>query len=219
MEFAPSTTQAHVLLTMLFTGETPQQSKTRPAMPKAERDKLIAEGLIEAISESTAVERGSISAPIKQSKAKYLALTDKGWLWMAENLDALATPRLKLNPAPLRGLLSLLKAHLKSRGVSLAEFASPPKACAPASLSWQIRAAYLKAAGGQWDSRVRLADLRRALPETPRASLDKELLALQQRGALVLCKMDDPMEMRDDDRDAELDIEGAKRHVIYMKGE
>lgn len=66
-------------------------------------------------------------------------------------------------------------------------------------------------------NRVRLSQLRRLLGDVPRATLDRELLALQDAGKLVLMRLDNNAEITADDRAAELSIAGAPRHILYVE--
>ena len=78
--------------------------------PKGDRDALVAAGLVEA-----------------ETPSKTVALTDRGWNWAGEHLDAPLPPAQR----PLQDLLARLGAHLEASGETLAEFigeAPPPPA-------------------------------------------------------------------------------------------
>lgn len=81
---------------------------------------------------------------------------------------------------------------------------------------WEaVRATYrrLSAPG----ARLRLAALRAALPETPRAELDATLRAMQLEDALVLYALDDPAEITASDHAAALAVGGEACHVLYIR--
>lgn len=74
------------------------------------------------------------------------------------------------------------------------------------------------AIGGGPGKRVRLADLRARLINVSRSDLDRALLALQEKGELLLMKNDNRSELRNEDHAAALDIMGAPRHLLYIEG-
>ena len=81
----------------------------------------------------------------------------------------------------------------------------------------RIRDAAYKAAGNRWDARVRLADLREALPDMPREQLDELLREMEAAGELTLYRLDDPAEIKDRDKQAAMTLVGGdKRHIFYM---
>ena len=206
MKFKPSPKQVLALWTLLFRRETPMQSKLKPELKPKERKQLVDAGLIELEER----RKG-------RSKAKYVLLTDKAWAWAAENLDAKFSQRANAGPA-LEGLLASLKAYMKGNNVSLAQLLSPRPAPPTQDAEEQIRAAYLKLSKGQWNARVRLADLRRELPPLRRQEVDDALLRMQSEQKLVLYHLDDALDRTEADEAAALDIKGFKRHLVYMRG-
>ena len=108
-----------------------------------------------------------------------------------------------------------------SQGDCLGRFHLLPSGGEPETrgdLSQQIRDAYCRTSGGRWNVRVRLADLRGALPGVPREEFDGALLALETAGALVLYPLDDPQEIRPGDEAAALPNSlGIRRHILYIE--
>ncbi len=215
-DFALKPIQVSLLWNLLFTGDEPKLSDLKPGIKPPERNHLRDSGLIEV------EKRKGVSKTGRKSNASHVVLTDAAWKWAAENLDTEFSMRANCAPA-LRGLLVRLKAYVDANGVPLAELLSPPPEAvaaqdAPAELPERIRAAYTQASGGQSQVRVKLADLRRLLPDVPREALDAGLLGLQESGALSLYPNNDPWDLRPEDRDAAIDILGEKRHIVYMRG-
>jgi competence protein ComGC len=68
-----------------------------------------------------------------------------------------------------------------------------------------------------WGSSVRLAELRPHLAEFEREDQDYSLQQLQLDGCIVLMHCDDPQQKTPKDVEAELDIAGHKRHILYLK--
>jgi hypothetical protein len=82
-----------------------------------------------------------------------------------------------------------------------------------------VATAYYALSGGKANARVRLADLRRELAALPRPALDGALLDLATSGEASLYRLDNPAEIRPDDRDAVLRTpSGEERHIIYLGG-
>jgi hypothetical protein len=155
--------------------------------------------------------------------ATWLEVTDSGWAWANDHLDAELS---KAGAAPvLQGWLTLLHRYMEQQGVALAEIVAPPhsapsqaEAEASASLEDRITRAYLDASGGAWDVRVHLHDLRRLLSDLPRARLDEMLLDMQRRSRLVLFGLDNRREITAEDRLAAIHVAGEPRHVLRMGG-
>lgn len=206
---------------LLFTGEEPMLSKAKPGMNTKKLSPLVEAGLV-------VLQR--------RGRSNHIVLTDRAWQWAEENLSAEFSARANNTPA-LQGLLYRLKNYLQQSGTPLAElltaeapakapapeFATPPPTepapmPAPVPIDDAIRSAYLALSGRQWETRVRLADLRQRLGAYPRTDLDHALLRLQAAGRLVLFRLDDPQDTYEADRDAALLLGGDPRHLIYMKG-
>jgi hypothetical protein len=159
--------------------------------------------------------------PASGRPAIFNSLTEYGWRWAEENLDAPLAKSAK-GALVLQALLRRISAFLDSSKLSLAELLVPALGSPEPSardLAARIREAYIRLAQGRWNTRVRLADLRQELSDVDRNTLDGELLGLQDRHAVVLYPLDDPQEIGSADREAAIDVGGVgKRHIVYMKG-
>ena len=71
------------------------------------------------------------------------------------------------------------------------------------------------ALGGR-GTRIRIADLKRELPDIPSEEINKALLDLQRQDRLVLMRIDDPTDIRPADKQAAITIAGNPRHIIYV---
>ena len=80
----------------------------------------------------------------------------------------------------------------------------------------RFRSACLSISGGRINTRVRLADLRAALPDVTRDDLDKAILAMGDRGALVLYPIENPRELTYRDREAAILVGGEASHLVYL---
>ncbi|MFH1091803.1 MAG: hypothetical protein V1742_09570 [Pseudomonadota bacterium] len=214
---ALSPKQVLVLWNLIFTGQEPMISRLRPSLTPRERRAMEEAGLI-------LIE--------KRGRAGYILLTDKAWALAAANLEAEIA--LSKYAAPvLRAVLTSLKRQMNQSKFSLAEFAAEEFDFA-AEISGeaagfqdgvevlpdeQIKMAYLKAAGGRSNVRVRLSELRSLLPHLPKPRLDAELIAMQRarRFNLVLWSLDDPRDIGPEDEKAAVDVAGVKRHIVYME--
>jgi hypothetical protein len=84
------------------------------------------------------------------------------------------------------------------------------------SLGTRIRDAALAIAGAP-RRRVRLRDLRERLADVPREQLDRQLFSLQEAGALVLYRIDDPTDIDSEDERASVRVAGFPRHILYLE--
>lgn len=229
MSFEPSPKQVLLLWRMMFLGEEPMQSKTKPGTSKKERDELIQGGFIK---------------PDKRGRASYLNLQNYAWDWAVKNLDAKVSDKSPASGPVLQKVLSLLKIYMQTNDVSLYEFvhakpreyipeddssvvcvppASTPEPPAPAvyteaELEQKIRDAYFQASGGEARTRVRLWRLREILSPIPRPVLDEALRKLMLEGSIILYPLDDPWEMKNEDKEAALKIAGRDHHIIILEG-
>lgn len=78
---------------------------------------------------------------------------------------------------------------------------------------------YLARSGGQVETRVRLKDLRKGLGRYSREEQDRILLQMQRDKKLVLYRLDDPQDIFQADREAELLLGKDPRHLVYLKPE
>jgi hypothetical protein len=210
VSFQPTPKQALVLWNLFIDDKEPAVSKVKPKFTLAECQPLIEAGLIEL------EQRG---------RATHLVLTDKAW---KNALDYLIVEGVKSHAVTVpKPFLERVKEYLRSHDISLAEFLRPQdKAVAasanivitPEDLEEKIREAYLEVSGGNYSVRVRLSELRQHLDNLPRAEVDKSLIKMQRSKQLSLMPLDDPQEIRPEDKKAAIDMGGPKRHILYMEG-
>ena len=83
----------------------------------------------------------------------------------------------------------------------------------------RLTRAYFALSNGQTNVRVRIADLRRLLSSIPRVKFDEALLGMASSGKASLYRLDNPAEIRPEDREAVLRTpSGEERHVVYLGG-
>jgi hypothetical protein len=195
-----------ILLKLLFTGETPMMSKVTPKLEKKERDELVREGLVR-------LER--------RGRGTVVVLTDKGWGWVAENLDGPLMVSKYASPA-LEAVLVRLHSFLDSRSMTLSdlfETRDTEHLIAPSSgLEGRIRAAYLSLSDGGYRRAIRIADLKQALPDVQSTIIDQTMLAMQQAGRLSLQPIEDPRAISEADSRSAIHILGSQRHLVYLEG-
>jgi hypothetical protein len=202
----PTPKQALILWKLLITGEEPAVSKLQPALSPEERTFLVEAGLIELE---------------KRGRSTHVVLTDQTWQWAANNFDV-SLCQSSFAISILEQLLQTVGAYLKGNRIPLAEFLAPRSQMAAeqlvAPLEQRIRTAYLTASGGVYNVRVRLAQLRRSLPDVAPQHIDQVLGDLELAEKLVLMPLDDPQEIGPDDEQAAVTVGGQPRHILYLRG-
>lgn len=208
--------QTLVLWQLLITGNEPAISKVRPELTPLERKPLLDGGLIELV---------------RRGRTNHMVLTDKAWAWASE--QAVTALPVSKDPTLLLALITKVQQYVQAQGISLAEFLSPQapptdNAVTPAApglspalsgtLTDQIQAAYQSITQGKWNIRVRLVDLRKRLPHSPREAIDTALRQMQLNGQSVLMPLDDPKGIHAEDEQAAVNIGGDLRHIVYLKG-
>lgn len=210
MNFQPTPKQALVMWSLLITGDEPAVSKLKPELKPAERKPLIDFGLIELV---------------KRGRLTHVVLTDKAWDWAVEHFEMELSKSNFATPI-LQELLKKLGRYLTHHKIPLVEFLvyehttiepSESSASVLSDLEVKIREAYLKASGGEYVVRVRLAQLRQLLADVPRELLDKTLIQMGLAGTIILMRLDDPQEIYPEDEQAVLNIGGEKNHIVYMR--
>jgi hypothetical protein len=84
------------------------------------------------------------------------------------------------------------------------------------SIDQQVLSAYEAVTKGEYGVRVYLAALRSKLNGTPAEQLDDELLRMELAGRVTLYPLDNPQEIRPEDRQAALNNSvGEPRHILY----
>jgi hypothetical protein len=208
MSFQPTPRQILALWRMLFLGERPLAGDLAKRLGKrgrVERDQLVKAGVIELL----AVE--------KPGRGKQSVVTEKGWAWAQENLDA-EISQSKLAAEVLEAVLKHLKRYMKTQGLALSEIIRPNPTCSGADLETLVREVYFSLSGGRPNVRIRLSELRNGLQGVPRPDLDSTLLRMQGNGLLSLYGLDDPKEIRIEDKQSAINIAGFEKHIVYLGG-
>jgi hypothetical protein len=188
------------------------QKDIKPEVKKPDREALVGAGLI--------------IAP-KQSRGYLLEVTDKGWSWAAEHLEADLPERSTAANAILQAWLARLKAFMASRDIALADVlgaqepAEKPTAPQPSArpdyeaLRARIRQAYLEI-GGALNTRVFLSDLREKVQDIDRASLDDTLCRMHLEEGMTLSGLNNPLEITEAIRHGALTFKGEPMYVLWI---
>jgi len=203
MTINPSSWQALLLWSLIAEGGWGLQKDRAFQVTKAIREGLIKAGLLEMSL---------------QGRTILLEVTDKGWAWAARHPDV-ELPKTQSAAPIFRSFLMRLMPFLQERGIALAELFPIEGGMAPPArgeTEQHIHQAYLQLTHGNTKQRVRLHQLRAALPDLDRATLDLTLLEMQRQGLLVLMTLDNSREITAADREAALDIGGNPRHILYF---
>ncbi|WP_165246746.1 hypothetical protein [Paludisphaera soli] len=208
--------EALFLWRLAATGGEGWNKEIKPALEAPARRRLEAARLIETAKRKP---------PDGRAAALHVALTDGGWAWLGAHLDADLNTKSTAGTEVLRLVLLRLKGFLERRDLSLGELLA--EAPAPAfgagaedgDAAVLASSTYYAITGGRPNVRVHLAELRRRLPAVPRDDLDRALLDLQTKGEATLYRLDDPREIREEDREAVfLTPSGEERHILYLGG-
>ncbi len=240
MDLEPSPKQALILWKLLFTGEEPAQSKVKPELKPKEREPLVAAGLIEKqkrgrsthlVLTDKAWEWAVDHFDAEVMKSMYAgpvlrALLTKLKLYLAQSgvsLAELLEPALTSDAIPGGDAVGRDAPPSRNETASdppapqpTAATPRPPATGDPEGLRQRARKVCLELGGMHTNQRIRVVDLRRALPEADRAELDATLLDMEQRGELVLLTLDNPAERTPADEAAALTVLGEKRHILYL---
>ena len=181
------------------------QKDIRPEMKKADRDALVSEGLI---------------ASVAKSRPIMLEVTDKGWAWAGDHLDAELPKRSVYGAAILQAWLKQLKTFMTAKGFVLADVLATPGPPEPrddySALRERIRQSYLDATGGRLNQRVFLNVLRDRLGDVDRSVLDDALRKMHLQDGSHLSGSDNPPEITPAIRDASLDFKGERMFVLWI---
>jgi hypothetical protein len=182
------------------------QRDIRPEVKKPDRDALIKEGLISAVPNSRPI---------------VLEVTDKGWAWAAEHLDAELPKRSVYGAMILQAWLKQLKTFMASKGFVLADVLATPASPSPAPSDYpavreRIRQSYLEATGGRLNQRVFLNVLRESLRDIDRAVIDDALLKMHGEEGTHLSGSDNPPELTASIRGAGIDFKGERMFVLWI---
>ena len=182
------------------------QKDIRPEVKKPDRDALVREGLIRSDPKSRPI---------------VLEVTDKGWAWAGDHLDAELPKRSVHGAAILQAWLKQLRTFMAVNGFVLADVLGTPATSKPAhddysALRGRIRQSYLEATGGRLNQRVFLNVLRDELRDVDRSALDDALRKMHLEEGSHLSGSDNPPEITDAIRDASLDFKGERMFVLWI---
>ena len=182
------------------------QKDIRPEVKKPDRDALVREGLIRSDPKSRPI---------------VLEVTDKGWAWAGDHLDAELPKRSVHGAAILQAWLKQLRTFMAANGFVLADVLGAPVTSKPAhndysALRARIRQSYLEATGGRLNQRVFLNVLRDGLRDVDRSALDDALRKMHLEEGSHLSGSDNPPEITDAIRDASLDFKGERMFVLWI---
>lgn len=182
------------------------QKDIRPEVKKPDRDALVREGLIRSDPKSRPI---------------MLEVTDKGWAWAGDHLDAELPKRSVHGAAILQAWLKQLRTFMAANGFVLADVLGTPVTSKPAhddysALRARIRQSYLEATGGRLNQRVFLNVLRDGLGDVDRSALDHALRKMHLEEGSHLSGSDNPPEITDAIRDASLDFKGERMFVLWI---
>lgn len=151
-----------------------------------------------------------------------LEVTDKGWAWAADHLEAPLPVRSTAGASILHAWLGRLDVYLRAKRIALAEVLSPDvqptleRGGDAPPLRDRIRDTYLEVTGGHFNQRALLRDLRVKLPDVDRPSLDEALLQMQSEDGASLMQLDNRIDITDADRDAAIHIGNEPRHILWL---
>jgi hypothetical protein len=216
-------TQALILWSLLARHGEALQGDLVPAVKKADREALAAQGLV-------AVE--------KRGRSFVLTVTDRGWHWASSHLDAPLPPGFRT----LQDWLARIGQHLVRTGGTLADLIGPapepavpdaaprppakraprkaaaPHAPGPRQLRARIEAAYLTLTGGARAQGVRLSALRAELADIDRATLDAGLARiLKGDRSAILSQLSDPKALTPAEREAAYSPAGEPFHLLWIQ--
>lgn len=225
--YVPSHKQVLCLWWLLSVKGAAFADSIRPVLSPTDRRLLQEAGLIHLERRSRPSKSG------RQSLAQFVELSDAGWQWAHEHLDAEFSTRSPANAPILRRVLSLLKAHLQAAEQTVGEFFSALESnteplagselsvVEPAADSSSAIADVLQFVGNKSQSgttRLRLVELRTALAHHSRDSIDRALRELEAEERIVLYPLDNPNEIRASDSQAAiLNAIGQPRHILYLR--
>jgi hypothetical protein len=183
------------------------QKDIKPEVKKADRNALIQAGLI------TSEKRG---------RGYWLEVTDKGWDWAGNHLDATLPKRSNAGSAVLQAWLTYLKAFMDAHSFALADILRPQQLPKPQVFDYhtmrqRIRKAYLEVTGNRLNTRALLSNLREKLKDIDRATLDEALKRMQREQEASLYRLDNQAEITEADHAAAIYIGQEPRHLLWIE--
>lgn len=163
-------------------------------------------------------DKGLISVE-KKGRAKIIRLNEENaWSWAVQNLDSEISKRAFFAGEVLQKVFSRLQGFMKTKDIALAELlGSELEDSEPVDLEQQIKSAYLSTSGRKWNNRVRIAQLKKNLPEMNNHQIDSVLKKMQMEKKIHLYPFDDPLECTKDDESAAVKFSGEAFTLIYIE--
>jgi hypothetical protein len=184
------------------------QKNILPEVTKSDREALVKAGLI------TSERRGG--------SGFWLEITDNGWAWARDHLDADLPKRSIAGSAVLQAWLKQLKAFMDAHDFTLADILASQQPPKPTVFDYdvvqrRIRKAYLEVTGNRLNTRALLSDLREKLRDIDRNTLDDALKRMQQEQQASLYQLDNRAEITEADRAAAIYIGQEPRHILWIE--
>lgn len=203
----PSQRETLLLWALIGLGGSSYQSKVGRKVASADRDGLKKAGLI--------------SAEKHGNKGVWIEVSDRGWAWASENLAA-PLPATAQTGAILQAWLARLQTYMGANNVSLAEIIAPrstkeARKAVEHGARERIRTAYRALAGGTFNKRVLLRDLRVKLSDLSRETFDDAVLQMIREEGSSLVELDNRREITPADRAAAILIGGEPRHILWIR--
>jgi hypothetical protein len=240
MDYNPTPLETLFLWRLLASEGGEFLKDVKPDPKPAGRRRLEQAGLIEITKRRQPAAQGS------KRPVTYISLTDSGWHWASEHLDAEVSAKSPAAGAILQAVMQKLKVHLADCTSSLADFITgdtdiiqaaelprPTSASGNTSingldtsqndsgttegLASRIREACQQLRDRTATGAIRLATLRSELPAISHDRFDQAIRQLERDELVVLHPFDNPRELNTDDENAALpNSAGLNRHILYL---
>ncbi|HET8658897.1 MAG TPA: hypothetical protein VFM55_07860 [Micromonosporaceae bacterium] len=162
------------------------------------------------------VARGLINVR-KEGRFYFLELSERGWGWCREQLDAEVPPQAGHGGAAAYAILNGLRRFLDRQDLSLADLFERPADAEPATgdIEARIRKAYgeLAPEPGAW---VGLVDIRSRLGALARPDVDRVLVRMNRGPDVRIVPESGQKTLTDQDREAAVSIGNQDRHLIAI---
>ncbi|UVS78436.1 hypothetical protein [Actinokineospora sp. UTMC 2448] len=152
----------------------------------------------------------------KSGRAYAHELTDRGWAWCAEELDAPPPPQPRSLGVALYLVLGALGRYLRREKLALSDVFTHDVDLTPEEIEIRVRAAYRKLAAAPRDW-VRLVDLRSELDGAPRTAVDDVLKELSRTRQAHLVPEANRKALGPVDHEAALRVGGEDNHMIAIE--
>lgn len=160
----------------------------------------------------------------KEGRFYFLELSERGWGWCREQLDAEVPPRAGHGGAAAYAILNGLRRFLDRKDLSLADLFEWPADAEPAAsdiepaagdVEMRIRKAYgeLASRPGAW---VGLADIRSRLGALAKPDVDRVLVQMNRGSDVHIVPESNQKILTDRDREAAVSIGNQDRHLIAI---